>query len=301
MSSAAKLYTKHLKKSPDGRPITRSEKLVLCLLADDHNEDKGCAWPSVENLAQRALMTRDNCRRVLRRLESLGLLENNPRLRENGGRSSSEYRFVELDPPFNPREAKVTAKRIKLQEMRLAQRPVQEPLLPPPRTGAGDPPAGKRGAPPQQDGGDPSRAKGGTPAPVRGQELVFELVSELALETTPTPTRGGEALAQVQQNRFSKLKALLKAELYAVSGKLAAAKSFQPIRPGENDYDTAFRDWWLIEARPTGLGLLLVTGAGDVAATHAGIAKYETRLTHHAKKFFGVGQVSFVIQKAASR
>ena len=297
MSSAAQKYVKHLKESPDGRSITRSEKLVLCLLADDHNEDKGCAWPSVESLAGRALMTRDNCRRVLRKLETLGLIESNPRLRENGGRSSSEYRFVELDQPFDVRERKVTEKRMLLQNMRLATRPVQESFLHPPRSRAGDPPANVRGGPQQKRGGDPSSRAGGTPAAVRGQELVFELPTELPGELSPTPKRGEDPLLGIQQRRFSRFKELLKSELYSIPGKLAARQGFEEIKPGENDYDAAFRDWWLIEARPNLGSLMLVTGATDIAATHAGIVKYEKRLQQNATKFFNGAKVSFVIQK----
>jgi AraC-like DNA-binding protein len=130
MSNAAHSHVKHLKSAPDGRKLTPAHKAVLSQLADDHNEDQGVAWPSVGHLARRACMSREYCRRLLRELESMGIIEANARLRENGGRASSEYRFCLMDPPFDAKKKADIVKRLRYQEIRRQQRAVQMSLAP---------------------------------------------------------------------------------------------------------------------------------------------------------------------------
>lgn len=68
-----------------------SETLVLLALADQANDD-GLAWPAQGSLAKRARQTDRNVRRMLVRLQGLGLLEVEHRS-STGGRRSNRYRL----------------------------------------------------------------------------------------------------------------------------------------------------------------------------------------------------------------
>jgi hypothetical protein len=95
MSWKATAYAKGVRAGAHGEPITRNEKLVLLILADCYNEDRGCAWPSIPRLAKDALMSVRQVQRCLRSLEAKGLL-----VISLGGRrrrDASEYRFPGLD------------------------------------------------------------------------------------------------------------------------------------------------------------------------------------------------------------
>jgi len=75
MSWANVAYVKKLKAAPDGTPISKSEKLLLYVLADYHNESTGEAWVSLERLAAEALDTQAEVVRIVRGLELKGVLE----------------------------------------------------------------------------------------------------------------------------------------------------------------------------------------------------------------------------------
>lgn len=90
MSWRATAYVKELREAPNGQKITCAEKLVMFVLADCYNEEYGRAWPSVPTLAAAALTTERNMRRVLRSLESKGLVET---AESRGLGHSNSYRF----------------------------------------------------------------------------------------------------------------------------------------------------------------------------------------------------------------
>ena len=86
------------------RDVTRSEKLLLMVLADYHNNAKRAAWPSVKTLAEDCLMSERTVERMLARLEGRFLL----RCKGNGRGNVSAYQFIGLDtikgekiPPFS--------------------------------------------------------------------------------------------------------------------------------------------------------------------------------------------------------
>lgn len=74
MSWAATAYVKNIRLSQDGKKITKAQKLVLFVLADYHNEERGDAWASLRRIAEESLHTVSGTIRVIYRLEELGLI-----------------------------------------------------------------------------------------------------------------------------------------------------------------------------------------------------------------------------------
>jgi DNA-binding MarR family transcriptional regulator len=68
-------WVKNLVVCPGGEPITRSEKLLLFVLADYHNEAVGdYASPGIDTLAEKALYSKSQSLRLLDRLAKKGLI-----------------------------------------------------------------------------------------------------------------------------------------------------------------------------------------------------------------------------------
>lgn len=93
MSWAATAYVKDLQTTPDGQRLTRSEKLILFVLADYSDPDTGCAWPSFETLAEKALMSRSSAFATIRSLRDKGMIEVEQR-RSGQRRASNRYRIL---------------------------------------------------------------------------------------------------------------------------------------------------------------------------------------------------------------
>lgn len=305
MSHAASTYVKHLRTAPNGKALTPALKAVLGQLADDHNEQYGFAWPSVGHLAQRACMTDRHCRRLLRDLEDMGILESTPWLRDNGGRSSSRYRFIQIDQPFDRKIVAETAKRMKLQAALSSQRPLQMRL-------ATEAPSDTdvRGGRTTESGGLGHASPRGADTDVRGartplspQEPLLNLSSQSPAEPPleplePTlPAQGRVNVDELDRDRWNQLILMLKSELYSIPNNVALAKRFTVIAPSpgftpqsvDNDFDVCFRAWWLKSVKRLPNGLLLVTTAEDEAATEAGIVKYRDRLVRLARRYFQTG------------
>jgi DNA-binding transcriptional ArsR family regulator len=66
-------------------------KIVLYWLADHHNETTGACFPSIGRLAQLSELSRRAVHGHLEELERLGLIEVEPRHRDNGSTSSHGY------------------------------------------------------------------------------------------------------------------------------------------------------------------------------------------------------------------
>jgi hypothetical protein len=116
----------------------------------------------------------------------------------------------------------------------------------------------------------------------------MEAEASLDKKDTPLPpSRGAKITAQSDDERWMQMMLALKQDLRSISAKLAENKKFLEIEPGQSDYDTCFREWWLAEAKRLPNGLLLRTMAGDEDATEAGITKYRGRLTKLARQHFG--------------
>jgi len=80
----------------DNGPQSRSEMLVLMVLADSADAETGECFPSLRRIAQGARMSVRTAQLTLRALESEGWIVTSERLRSNGSRASSVYR-VQID------------------------------------------------------------------------------------------------------------------------------------------------------------------------------------------------------------
>jgi hypothetical protein len=100
MSLVAISYAKNLVRAPDGSKITATEKAVLLVLADWHNDGLGVAWPSMELLAEKSGISGRHCRRTVEHLvRKRVLLRNEMRCAKTGGQTSNDYIFSELNSP----------------------------------------------------------------------------------------------------------------------------------------------------------------------------------------------------------
>lgn len=277
-----------------GAKVNATQKGVLMQLADDHNEDRGCAWPSVPKLAKRVAISEKQCRRVLHQLEVLQLIQARPRLSDNDARTSNEYRFW-FDPAFDKASSRKTEQKLQMQSMRAANRPSQMRFFAPPA--GGSPPLPRMGGAPGHRREGPPPTGGTTPLPpMGGLELLSELPVELPddpprdpKESIPTLPPGGRAkVSSVDETAWQNFRLRLKSDLASVPQTLAQAKGFAEIRAGVNDFDTCFRDWWLLEVQRSLRGILLLTAAADEDATAHGMEKYRKRLEGTARRFFGV-------------
>jgi hypothetical protein len=66
-------YIRGLVVCPNGETLTRTEKLVAFVLAASHEHNK-YAFPSVESIANNALMSKQECEGVLASLETKGII-----------------------------------------------------------------------------------------------------------------------------------------------------------------------------------------------------------------------------------
>jgi hypothetical protein len=68
-----------------------NQKMVLIILADCHNSETGRCDPSIDFIAERALMSRRTVERCLSRLETLGLVARKQRSDAKGFKTSNSY------------------------------------------------------------------------------------------------------------------------------------------------------------------------------------------------------------------
>jgi hypothetical protein len=97
LSWQATSYVKTLTIAPDGSAVTRSEKLLLLILADYHNTEQKAAWPSARTLAADTLLTVRHVRRVLASVKKRGLICTSQRRHAEGDFDSNWYHFHALD------------------------------------------------------------------------------------------------------------------------------------------------------------------------------------------------------------
>lgn len=96
MSLLAMNWAKGLTHDPAGQPITRTEKFVLLVLADTHNEHQAVAWPSLDQLAAECLISKRALITTLQGLVSRGLLTVTQRTDVQGWKLRNEYGFPAL-------------------------------------------------------------------------------------------------------------------------------------------------------------------------------------------------------------
>jgi hypothetical protein len=109
MSSAALRYVKHLTDAPracqcatnrHGKArLQPTEKNVLWLLADGHNEEQRAYWLSVPKIAALSLISRRRAQEILAGLECKGVIQAMVRTRGNGSQTSNYYSFPAIDGP----------------------------------------------------------------------------------------------------------------------------------------------------------------------------------------------------------
>jgi helix-turn-helix protein len=117
VSWKATAFVKPMTHYRDGTKMRAAEKLLLFVLADDHNEGRGYAWPSQKTLAKNSLMSDRQVRRLLAKI----LSKNWPlrvELQPKSGKfemGSSHYYFVfdedKLSSPIDGRADKLSGVR----------------------------------------------------------------------------------------------------------------------------------------------------------------------------------------------
>lgn len=68
-------YIRLLRTTSKGEPISKSEKLVLFILACYFDDDSGESWASIEDLAAESLCTETEVIRILEGLERKAVLQ----------------------------------------------------------------------------------------------------------------------------------------------------------------------------------------------------------------------------------
>jgi hypothetical protein len=112
MSLHAMAWAKTITHGPTGDAVTRSEKLLLLVLADYYNGEEGCAWPSMSRLAREALMTERHARTLTQSLEAKGLVRIERVRLADGHNATNRYHLPALDaealPGAAPHPSKAT-------------------------------------------------------------------------------------------------------------------------------------------------------------------------------------------------
>ena len=73
--------------------LSRREKQVLVWLADFYNDEKGCAWPSQDKLAEIAVYSRSTINKACKELRKKGLISWTKKMREFGRFHSNQYKL----------------------------------------------------------------------------------------------------------------------------------------------------------------------------------------------------------------
>lgn len=97
LSWRASAHVKPLTNHADGSLLTAREKLILFVLADSHNDDYGCAWPSLDTASEQALTSRRRFIELVKRMEERGTIA----VERREGRSNL-YRFPGLVQSSHP-------------------------------------------------------------------------------------------------------------------------------------------------------------------------------------------------------
>ena len=73
--------------------LSRREKQVLVWLADFYNDEKGCAWPSQDKLAEIAVYSRSTINKACKELRKKGLISWTKKMGEFGRFPSNQYKL----------------------------------------------------------------------------------------------------------------------------------------------------------------------------------------------------------------
>ena len=97
MSWRASGHVKNLVEGINGEKISRSEKLLLLIIADYYNDSYECAWPKIADLAEQAMLSPRRVRELQRSCEEKGLITISERRLLNGSNDANEIRFPGLE------------------------------------------------------------------------------------------------------------------------------------------------------------------------------------------------------------
>lgn len=97
MSWQASTHVRDLDPRRYAHVLNGSDRAVLFVLATFHDPEKGCAWPSIATIADKAYVSESTARRCVRRCEKAGILHIEERKTPKGQRTH-RFRFCGLDP-----------------------------------------------------------------------------------------------------------------------------------------------------------------------------------------------------------
>lgn len=173
MSWKAVAYAVGLHLDPAGNPLSFSEKALLLYLADAFNDELGCAWPAVKNLAAASHLGERQIRTILQSLHQRGVIRTEARKRPDGSHTSN-YHYLPALPPQGGNPS------------------------PGPANIAGPSPKKLQEAPANDAGGHANIAGG--PGRIAGRDPISDPISdpvtEPITETTVRETRGKRAQRQ---------------------------------------------------------------------------------------------------------
>ena len=313
MSHAATAYVKELKVAPDGSKLKAAEKAVLMALADWHNEEIGCAWPSMKELAGCCGIGDRYCRQIIEGLERKRIIKRIALRRENGGgQTSNEYIFSALGKPV------ITAKLVEAR--RKLQRVPRLPMSG--RAGNVTPPPPERR---DRAGRNRTTATPGTPVPSIEPLVESSGDSSSNKQSEPIPptphsdarevngakpfTSSHDCEAQIQKSLSNeeKTRALLKWARDRFNGAIDDMRVhlLDTNRPQISGLANGYADWQefgfnslAVEAAEwRGKTLMLVLCASDPAAAQPGLYKYRKKWEAGLRKWFDC-EVHVEVQQA---
>ncbi len=272
MSAEARKYVKLLQFTPracgcpvgqDQKPrhgsrrVTVQEHAVLWCLADHHNPNEGCCWPSVRTVAAQSGLSDRRVREIHAALECRGVIQRRSRMRSDGSQTSNAYFFPALGLG--------------------ALLPGSQQDLPNPK---GDlAPGRSTGREKQWTGPAGVRVAAGPASRDMNREMnSIEEVSgtcphEAGGKLPPTPLKGGSVNTSLFTNSWAQVCCVLKSDLASTACSTHLS----------DDYDRCFRDTWQVGV----IGERLVIMAEKPDTLKAGLAKYEKRIKHILNRLFG--------------
>lgn len=96
MSLQAMAWAKKVTHDPEGKKLHRTQKFVLVMLADEHNEHTQIAAPSLKELMSECLISKPSLVAALKALETKGLITVSKTVDERGWSLRNEYAFPAL-------------------------------------------------------------------------------------------------------------------------------------------------------------------------------------------------------------
>ena len=284
MSLVAINYAKNLVRAPDSSKITATEKAVLLVLADWHNDGLGVAWPSMELLAEKSGISVRHCRRIITGLVGKHVLGRVGMCRaDSGGQTSNEYVFLELvSPKASPATAAI---RRTLQQVRRIPMPGSPRSSRPPQAALSGRPAPTPASCPPGQGRPALKPLGGTFSDSlnehAGDPLGATPRSADCMEQSLTTKSPTAVPMKVKQSWFNNLG-------LAQTAWDKAKAAIRKVQRGNDLKLFHFNDSSVIEATQDGAGKIVVTlRSPKREATERGIKKHCLIIAPAMQSFYG--------------